>query len=120
MWRKGMSGNLFLSKKIIKTLEKDLKKRKEIEQSKADIDDKIEKDMAVFYNELDTETMYKVFNHIEEHGNKKQKEALEEIKDRYNKKTSEGGGLLIEDTLKLTDWYDIMCNYHENDDYLDR
>ncbi len=115
-----MSGNMFLSNKTKKMLEKDLEKRSKIEKLYAEINAKIKHDMDEVYKELDTETMFKIFNHIQEHGNEKQKEALELIQERYNKKMTDGGGLLIEDTLNLADWYDIMCRYHENDEYLGR
>lgn len=99
-----MGSKFFISRKLKVKIEKDLKKRSSIEES-------IEKDLAEFNDKIDNETVLSVFKYIEDHGNKKQKESLIEIKNRYD-----GTILVIEDTLKLVDWYDKMCDFYNNKD----
>jgi hypothetical protein len=102
-----MSSRFFISRRLKKEIENDLKKRSMIEE-------KINKDMEAFKDEIDDETVISIFEFIEKYGNKKQKESLSEIKTRYN-----NSSLLIDDTLKLVDWYDKMCNFYNSKDEMD-
>lgn len=95
-----MGSKFFVSKRLKKEIEKDIKKRKMIE-------DKINDDLEKFNDEIDDETVLNTFKYIEEHGNKKQKEILKNIEERYK-----NSNLLIEDTLNLIDWYEKMCEYN--------
>lgn len=99
-----MGNRFFINKKLKRKIEKDLKKRCSIEEE-------INKDLEDFNEEIDDETVFSVFKYIEDHGNKKQKKCLIEIKSRYEKST-----LIIDDTLKLSDWYDKMCDFYNNND----
>lgn len=97
-----MRSSFFISGKLRRKIEKDIKKRKKVEE-------KIDDDLNAFNNEIDDATVLSTFKYIEEHGNKKQKQLLKEIEVRYN-----NSNLLIEDTLNLVDWYDKMCDYYSN------
>lgn len=99
-----MGNKFFISNKLRRKIEKDLKKRKAIEDS-------IDEDLDAFNNEIDDETVLSTFKYIEEHGNKKQKENLVAISERYK-----NSALIIEDTLNIADWYDKMCDFHNNKD----
>lgn len=68
-----MSSRFFISRRLKKEIENDLKKRSMIEE-------KINKDMEAFKDEIDDETVISIFEFIEKYGNKKQKESLSEIK----------------------------------------
>lgn len=70
-----MSSRFFISRRLKKEIENDLKKRSMIEE-------KINKDMEAFKDEIDDETVISIFEFIEKYGNKKQKESLSEIKTR--------------------------------------
>ena len=97
-----MGSKFFVSNKLRRKIEKDIKKRKAIEMN-------IDEDLNAFNNEIDDDTVLSTFKYIEEHGNKKQKLILKEIEERYNK-----SNLLIEDTLNLIDWYDKMCDFYNS------
>lgn len=114
-----MGSTFFISKKLKNELEKDLKKRNYIEDTIDSLhdqlnkqNDKIKKDMNKFYDEIDDITVLSTFEYIEQHGTKKQKEALEQIEERY-----QNSCLLIEDTLNLIDWYEKMCEFYKNNDF---
>ncbi len=96
-----MGSKFFVSKSLKREIEKDIKKRKQIE-------DKINNDLDKFNKEIDDETVFNTFKYIEEHGNQKQKEILKDIEERYKNLD-----LLIEDTLNLIDWYEKMCEYNK-------
>lgn len=95
-----MRSKFFVSSKLKRKIEKDIKKRNDIEEQ-------INNDLNEFNEQIDDETVLSTFSYIEEHGNKKQKEVLREIEERFN-----NSNLLIEDTLKLIDWYEKMCEYN--------
>ena len=99
-----MGNNFFIRNKLRKKIEKDLKKRKIIEES-------INEDLKAFNEEIDDETVLSTFKYIEEHGNKNQKKNLTSISKRYD-----NSALIIEDTLNIIDWYDKMCDYYNNTD----
>lgn len=99
-----MGNKFFISKKLRRKIEKDIAKRTYIETE-------IDNDLDAFDEEIDDETVLSIFKYIEKHGNKKQKKSLVDIKNRY-----ENSALLIDDTLKLADWYDKMCDFHNNKD----
>lgn len=111
-----MASNFFIDKKLRKKIEKDLKKRNNIEEkinklqeelkvTEADIDN----DLSEFYEQTDAATVISTIEHCEDNGGKKKKGVAKEIKNRY---TDEN--LLIEDTLILTDWYEKMCKDYNN------
>lgn len=102
-----MGNKFFISKRLMKKIEKDLKKRNSIEED-------ISQDMNDFNEEIDDETVISVFKYIEGYGNKKQRESLIEIRNRYNNST-----LIIDDTLKLVDWYEKMCDFYNDNDEMD-
>jgi hypothetical protein len=104
---KNMRNKFFIDKKLVKKIEKDLKKRCSIEED-------LNKDLELFNEEIDDKTVLSIFKYIEDYGNKKQKGYLVEIQSRYENST-----LLIDDTLKLADWYDKMCNFYNNIDGMD-
>lgn len=113
-----MSSKFFINKKLLKNIEKDIKKRNKIEdeierkkEKLADINKGIHSDIEQFYDEVDDSTVFSTFKHIEEHGTLKQKETLKEIEQRYKK-----SALVIEDTLNLVDWYEKMCDFNNNRD----
>lgn len=99
-----MGNKFFISNKLRRKIEKDLAKRTSIEKD-------IDEDLEAFDNEIDDETVLSIFKYIEEHGNKKQKQSLVDIKNRY-----ENSSLIIDDALKLDDWYDKMCDFYNNKD----
>lgn len=102
IWRKIMRSKFFISNKLRRKIEKDIKKRKKIEDS-------IKYDLKQFNDEIDDQTVLSTFKYIEEHGNKNQNKVLKKIEERYNKSK-----LKIEDTLNLMDWYDKMCDFYNN------
>lgn len=97
-----MNSQFLVAKKLIQKIEKDIKKRKNIE-------DQINDDLSKFNEEIDDKTVLSIFEYIENHGNKNQKKALDGIRKRYDK-----SDLQIEDTLKIVDWYEKMCEYYNN------
>ena len=99
-----MGNQFFISKKLKIKIEKDIRKRNAIE-------DRIDKDLELFKEEIDDDTVLSIFKYIEEHGNKNQRKILADIMKRFD-----DSELLIEDTLKLVDWYDKMCDFYNNKD----
>lgn len=95
-----MGSTFFVKSNLKRKIEKDIKKRNQIEEQ-------INQDLEEFNDQIDDETVLSTFSFIETHGNKKQKEILKEIENRYN-----NSKLLIEDTLKLIDWYEKMCEHN--------
>lgn len=112
-----MKNNFFISKGLRKDLERDMKKRDDIEEAikglqkelNEKVKPKISKDLEKFLEEIDDTTVLATFKYIEEHGNKKQKDSLSKLKNRYDNKT-----IIIEDTLNLLDWYEEMIYYYNN------
>lgn len=110
-----MGSNLFISKKLQKNIEKDVTKRNKIEnkikilqaQLDGEIAEKIKDDLDNFYDEIDEKTILSTFKYVEESGTIKQKEILQDLKERFQKSK-----LLIEDTLNLRDWYEEMMDHH--------
>lgn len=98
-----MKSKFFVDGKLIRKIEKDLKKRIRIEDS-------INKDLEKFYDQIDEETVLLTFKYIGEHGSKKQKKLFKEIRKRYD-----NSELLIEDTLCLVDCYEKMCHFNNDD-----
>lgn len=95
-----MKSTFFVKANLRKKIEKDIKKRNKIEEM-------INDDLDEFNEQIDDETVLSIFSYIEIHGNIKQKSVLIDIKDRYK-----NSKLMIEDTLKLIDWYEKMCEYN--------
>lgn len=88
----------FISKKLRKNIEKDVKQ-------KIDLEKRINSELDSFYIESDDETVLATLNYIEKNGSKKSKEIVRDISKRYQEKD-----LLIEDILNLIDWYEKMCD----------
>lgn len=97
-----MKSQFFVDKKLVRKIEKDIKKRNDIENQISD-------DLGAFNDQIDDKTVLATFKYIEEHGNKNQKKALDGIRKRYD-----NSKLQIEDTLKIVDWYEKMCEYYIN------
>lgn len=95
-----MKSQFFVDKKLVKKIEKDIKKRN-------DIENQIVNDLGAFNEQIDDKTVLATFEYIENHGNRNQKKALDIIRKRY-----ESSSLQIEDTLKIVDWYEKMCEYY--------
>jgi len=95
-----MKSTFFVKASLIKKIEKDIKKRNKIEE-------KINEDLEDFNEQIDDATVLSIFTYIETHGNQKQKNILKDIKERFG-----NSKLMIEDTLKLIDWYEKMCEYN--------
>lgn len=108
-----MASNFFIDKKLKKTIEKDIKKRDEIENKIHELQEdlkkvkaKIEDDLENFYIQSDDRnTVLSTLKYYEERAkNEKKKNLAKEIEDRYI-----NNNLIIEDTLNLLDWYELMC-----------
>lgn len=99
---KDMKSKFFVDRKLINKIEKDIKKRNDIEKQ-------ISNDLGDFNEQVDENTVLKTFEYIENHGNKNQKNALNGIRKRY-----ERSKLQIDDTLKIVDWYEKMCEFYNN------
>lgn len=112
-----MKNNFFISKGLRKDLERDMKKRDDIEEAikglqrelNEKVKPKISKDLEKFLEEIDDTTVSATFKYIEEHGNKKQQDSMLKLRDRYDNKM-----IIIEDTLNLMDWYEEMIDYYNN------
>lgn len=112
-----MGSNFFIDKKLKKKIERDIKKRKDIEDKidklqeelKA-VKESISDDLDDFYSQVDQETVLATIKYCEENCSAdKKKKVVKEIEQRYI-----STNLLIEDTLSLTDWYEKMCkDYNE-------
>ena len=92
-----MKSTFFVKASLRKKIEKDIKKRNKIEET-------INEDLEEFNEQIDDETVLSIFSYIEKHGNQNQKNILKDI--------FENSKLIIEDTLKLVDWYEKMCEYN--------
>ena len=64
-----MSSRFFISRRLKKEIENDLKKRSMIEE-------KINKDMEAFKDEIDDETVISIFEFIEKYGNKNRRKVF--------------------------------------------
>lgn len=114
---KNMKNNFFISKGLRKDLERDMKKRDDIEEAikglqrelNEKVKPKISKDLEKFLEEIDDTTVSATFTYIEKHGNKKQQDSMLKLRDRYDNKM-----IIIEDTLNLMDWYEEMIDYYNN------
>lgn len=95
-----MKSTFFVKASLVKKIEKDIKKRNKIEET-------INEDLEDFNEQIDDTTVLSIFTYIETHGNQKQKNILKDIKERFG-----NSKLMIEDTLKLIDWYEKMCEYN--------
>lgn len=109
-----MSSRFFIDKKLKKKIEKDIKKRNDIEEQinklqkqLEDHEKELSDDLDNFYNQVDSSTVLSTLKHYEEHSNSKQKDFVKEIELRFNENR-----LLIQDALTLTDWYEKMCDYY--------
>lgn len=108
---KKMVSNFFINRRFKRKIEKDIKKRKDIEDKINELQQQLEKankeievDLEIFYEEVDNKTAVSTIEYYAKKGGKKKQEVAKEIKKRFDDNT-----LLIEDTLNLIDWYEQMC-----------
>ena len=106
-----MVSNFFINRRFKRKIEKDIKKRKDIEDKINELQQQLEKankeievDLEIFYEEVDNKTAVSTIEYYAKKGGKKKQEVAKEIKKRFDDNT-----LLIEDTLNLIDWYEQMC-----------
>ena len=113
-----MASEFFIDPKLKKTIEKDIKKRDEIEkkihklqEDLQKVNSKIEDDLENFYIQSDDKnTVLSTLKYYEVRAkNEKKKNLAKEIEDRYI-----NNNLIIEDTLNLLDWYELMCKDYNN------
>ena len=111
-----MSNSFFIDKKLKRELEKDLKKRNSIEEKIKKLQEdlqilnkKIDNDVETFYEQVDDSTIYSIIDHYNNKSGKNKQKLVQEIEQRYIDKN-----LIIEDTLSLTDWYENMCDSHND------
>lgn len=111
-----MSSSFFIRKKLRKKIEKDIKKRSDIEdeinllqEKLKDCNNDIADDISEFYQEVDETTVISTLEFYEKNSVKRRAVASQ-IKERYAEEK-----LLIEDTLNLVDWYEKM-----HDEYNDK
>lgn len=110
-----MGSKLFVDKKLRKKIQKDIKKRNDIETKIEElkkelhaVDADISTDLDEFSLQVDDTTVLSILAHYE-NSNKKKKQVVREIEKRYK-----DDSLLIEDTLNLIDWYEKMCDDYNN------
>ena len=108
---KKMVSNFFIDRRFKRKIEKDIKKRNDIEDKINELQqqlkkakDDIEVDLEIFYEEVDNKTAVSTIEYYAKKGGKKKQEIAKEIRKRFDDNT-----LLIEDTLNLIDWYEQMC-----------
>lgn len=111
-----MASRFFIDRRLKKKIQKDIKKRTDIEDKIKKLNEELIKnekeisnDLDDFYNQTDDPTVLSTIKHYEEHSDQKKKDLVKEIRSRYNDKN-----LCIEDTLTLTDWYEKMCEYRNS------
>lgn len=111
-----MGSSFFIDKKLKKNIEKDIKKRTDIEEKIAKLQNQLDvvqkrtkEHLDEFYEQIDDSTVLSTLEYYKKNGNKKKKELVEEIEERFN-----NSNLLIEDTLNLIDWYEQMCDFLNN------
>lgn len=113
-----MASEFFIDKNLRKTIEKDIDKRDKIEQKihklQEDLklaNEKLEEDLENFYIQADDpETVLSILEYYEKRAKSdKKKNLAKEIEDRYI-----NDNLIIEDTLNLVDWYELMCKDYNN------
>ena len=113
-----MASQFFIDKSFRKTLEKDIKKRayieEKIEQYKKQLEEHnqvIDEHMEKFYQKIDPDTVISTLQYYENRAiTDKKKNLVKEINDRFK-----NSNLLIDDTLHLIDWYEQMCDDHNNE-----
>lgn len=105
-----MASEFFISRQLKRKIQKDIKKREQIEEKLNKAENEISDDLDEFYNQTDDLTVLSTLKHYEEHSSQKKQILVEEIRHRYNNRN-----LYVEDVLTLTDWYEKMCNYHNNE-----
>lgn len=112
-----MASRFFINRRLKKKIQKDIKKRTDIEDKIKMLNEElienekdISNDLDDFYHQTDEPTVLSTIKHYEEHSQQKKKDLVKEIREKYNAKN-----LSIEDTLTLTDWYEKMCEYHNSE-----
>lgn len=111
-----MGSSFFIDKKLNKKIEKDIKKRNDIENKIKKLQEEleqtnleIENDLDEFYIRTDSHTILSTLKFYEEHSSGNKKDIVNQLEIRYKDKK-----LYIEDTLNLMDWYEKMCDDFNN------